>query len=707
MKFKKAACIAVLCTAALLAPAAAYAEAPLAGYANESAGAVKLEKIGKYSSGNSNSDGGVAEIVSYDKAGNKAWVVNGATGMLDVLDMDKVTCGTSADFPADMPSVSIDVKALIETNCPGFSYGDMTSVSISPDGRTAAVALQEASYDKNGKIALINTEDYSFITALDAGVQPDMVTFTPDGTKVLSANEGEPRQGYVDGAVDPAGSITIVTIADTLTDSTSVTVGFDAFDAERDALASSGVLIKKNTAPSVDLEPEYIACDGSKAYVTLQEANAVAVLHIASASFSGVYSLGYKDLSLEKNAVDLLEDGTYSAAAYDAVAAYMPDGIACYTAGGQTYILTANEGDAREWGDYTDEDKATINGTAGGSAKKVRVLTTDDFDGAPEGRKVLFGGRSFSIYEVGENGLTQVYDSANEFEKKTAEYLPGSFNASNDDNDVDSRSRKKGTEPESVTIGTVGAKTYAFIGLERIGGVMMYDITDPANSTFVNYINTRDFSEDPADRTVGGTPLTSDIAPEGMCFISAEDSPSGTPVLLAAFEVSGTVAAYSVGDQPNGHIFGDYQSDGTGHWRVCEACGYTEETAAHTFGDWVHTGSHTHTCTVCGYSETEECEFGGWTITKAPTAAEKGEKVRTCAKCGFEEKAEIAATGTSNPTGETGSDGSNKPASGAAVNDSSKPATGDTSDIAMFICLLAAACVAVFSTMLLRKEAKK
>ena len=430
-------------------------------------------------------------------------------------------------------------------------------------------------------------------------------------------------------------------------------------------------------------------CDDAKAYVTLQEANAVAVLDIASASFTGVYSLGYKDLSLEANAVDLLEDGKYLAATYEnAVGAYMPDGIACYSAGGRTYLVTANEGDAREWGDYSDEDKASIKDTTGGKAKKVRVLKTDDFDGAPDGKSVLFGGRSFSIYEAGENGLTQVYDSASEFEKKTAKYVGDNFNASNDDNDVDSRSRKKGTEPEGVTVGSVGGRTYAFIGLERIGGVMMYDVTDPAASTFVNYVNTRDFTEDPSGLITASTPLTSDVAPEGMCFISAEDSHSRTPVLLAAYEVSGTVAAYSVGDKPDGHHFGDYKSDETGHWRVCKGCGLAEETSAHTFGTWA--------------------------VTKQPAASEDGEKVRTCEICGFEEKAAIAATGT--PTDQAEPEDPNKPedtnkpndpAGGDTAKDASGPATGDSGDIVTFLCLLSAICVTIFSTMLLRKEAHK
>lgn len=132
--------------------------------------------------------------------------------------------------------------------------------------------------------------------------------------------------------------------------------------------------------------------------------------------------------------------------------------------------------------------------------------------------------------------MEKVYDSANDFEEKTAQYLPAWFNCSNDNVKIDDRSRKKGPEPESVSVGQIGNRTYAFIALERIGGIMVYDITDPANTSYVNYINTRDFGGDIAE----------DVAPEGLAFISANDTESGRPMLLAAFEVSGTVAAYDI-----------------------------------------------------------------------------------------------------------------------------------------------------------------
>lgn len=513
------------------------AEVQAGGYENGKG--LDMNKIGSYVSGISNPDGGVAEIVSYDAKNNNAWVVNGATGMLDILDLNTMVGG-------EICAASLDIKAMAAEMRPGFFYGDMTSVSVHPELGLVAVALQAEDYDAAGYVGILNT-DGEMLAMIEAGFQPDMVTFTPDGTKILAANEGEPRNGYGEGVVDPAGSVTIIWLtAEDPASSSHKNIGFEAFDEKREELAANGVMLTKGSLPSADLEPEYIACDNNTAYITLQEANAVAVLDLTTGSYTGVYSLGYQDLGLEANALDLAEDGAYAANTYpDAVAAYMPDGISMYESKGKTYLVTANEGDAREWGDeeagteFCNEIKETLIAADGTNAEKVRVIDPEVTDGLPEGKAVLFSSRSFSIFRVDENGLTQVFDSGKDFEELSNKYIPEYFNCSNDDNEYDSRSPKKGPEPESVTVGTIGNDRYAFIALERIGGIMAYRIdVEGETASFVNYINTRDFSEDPGEAEPY---LNSDVAPEGLCFIPE----SG--ILLAAFEVSGTVSAYSVG----------------------------------------------------------------------------------------------------------------------------------------------------------------
>lgn len=205
---------------------------------------------------------------------------------------------------------------------------------------------------------------------------------------------------------------------------------------------------------------------------------------------------------------------------------------------------------AREWGEYLNEDECNFSkGAASPTGKitaensgltgKVVFFDQSDYEGLSSEYDYLFGGRSFTVYCADESGLTEVYTSGNELEAKTAGYLPQYFNCSNDSVEIDDRSGKKGVEAENVTIGTVGEKTYAFIGLERIGGVMAYDITNPDKVLFANYINTRDFSAD----------IAGDVSPEGLCMISASESGDGNAYLLAACEVSGTVAVYKLTSQ--------------------------------------------------------------------------------------------------------------------------------------------------------------
>lgn len=485
--------------------------------------AIQLTRTGDVSLGSANADGGVAEIVSYNEDNGKAYVVNGQDGLLYVVDV-------KADGSLAVEK-SINVKNLIAD----FAYGDMTSVAVDKVNNHIVVALQAADYTAQGRIAVLDY-DGNFITSYTTGVQPDMVTVSSDGKWILTADEGEPRQGYGAGAVDPAGTVTVV---NTQTGEVKI-AGFDGFDSA--SLASAGVLITKpdgqtlNSA-AADLEPEYIALnsDGTKAYVALQEANAIAALDIETASFTSINSLGFQDFSREENAIDLIEDGKYEASTYpNTVGVRMPDGISTFEAGGVTYLVTANEGDAREWGDFINEAKAEIANADGVTAEKVRVLDPSVTAGLQDGVNYIYGSRSFTIYNA--DTMELVYDSANQFESKTAGYLADWFNCSNDDIEIDSRSAKKGVEPETTTVKEIDGRMYAFIGLERIGGIMVYDVTDPSSASYVNYINTRDFSSE----------IAGDVAPEGLAFIPAAYSESGSPVLLAACEVSGTVAAYTL-----------------------------------------------------------------------------------------------------------------------------------------------------------------
>ncbi len=556
-KLKKA-CAGMAAAAAICSSAAVFAAAPEAGFDNGTG--LKMTQLARYSCGSFNVDGGVMEIIAYNPVNKYAYAVNGKSGELACLPLGALNNG------AALSAKSINVRQLVEAADKTFNYGDMTSVAVSPDGRTLAVALQAKDYNEAGRIGVFAAADNGGVSLkmlLKAGVQPDMVTFAGNNT-VLTADEGEPREGYGKGAADPKGSVTI----GNLTSGSAQVVTFDKFDARRAELAKNGVVLQKGINPSTDLEPEYIAVSGGKAYITLQEANSIAVLDIASASFDGVYSAGFEDFG--RNAVDIdKKDEAYKPYKYSSLRGIrMPDGIAAFNADGKTYLVTANEGDAREWGDsdkgteYLNEDERNfkkegsptgkIKKGANGLKGKVVFFNAADYDGLESGRDYLFGSRSFTVFEAGKDGIKEVFDSGSDFEKLTAKYLPAYFNASNDNNVIDDRSGKKGPEPESVAVGSVNGRTYAFVALERTGGVMAYDVTNPSKAFYSNYINSRDFEgivkgseeydEGKLDKWVTG----GDVAPEGLCFVSAENSPTGKALLLAACEVSGTVAVYGL-----------------------------------------------------------------------------------------------------------------------------------------------------------------
>ena len=504
-----------------------------AGYENSNA-SLLVEQVARYDSGVSNEDGGVTEIVDYNTKTGFAYVVNGYKGVLTSISLNNIRDSESL---LSLSGTDINIKDLVESD--DFVYGDMTSVSVSHDGKLLAVAIQGQGTNDNGRVALFDCNDDGSIALkqlFKVGVQPDMVTFTKDDKKVLSANEGEPRDGYE--SIDPEGSVSVIDVET----NTVTTVGFDNF--EHDDLVSKGIILKKNTTPAKDLEPEYIAVSDTKAYITLQEANAIAVMDLNTLEMENIYSVGFEDYSRYSIDIDK-KDEKYEPKLYASLKGIrMPDAISVYTSGGIDYVVTANEGDSREWQEYLNEDErnfgkgktsptGNITSENSGLTGKVVFFDQSDYDGLDSQYDYLFGGRSATVFKVNNNSLEEMHTTGNDFESKTATYLPENFNCSNDDKTIDDRSGKKGVEAEGVTIGTIGNKTYAFIGLERIGGVMIYDITNPNNVQYVNYINSRDFSDN----------ISGDVSPEGMRFITGDDNKAK---LVVAYEVSGTVGVYDL-----------------------------------------------------------------------------------------------------------------------------------------------------------------
>lgn len=493
---------------------------------------VELRVLGTYSAGVYNQ--GASEIVAYDPFTQRLYTVNGATSKIDVLSI--------IDPSQPILLFSIDIAP----------YGRQAN-SVAVKRGIVAAAVEANVKTDNGKAIFFDTNG-NYLNAVTVGALPDMLTFTPDGKKVLVANEGEPSNDYT---IDPEGSVSIIDIDFGVQNADVRTANFRAFNNAR--LNSSIRIFGPNATVAQDLEPEYIAVsdDSRRAWVTLQENNAVGVLDLRTGEFTRLIGLGFKNHSLPRNGIDSSDrinsstPGVIEILPRPVFGMYQPDGIATINHLGETFFITANEGDARDYAGFTEEVRinsllldpavfpdATFLKTDAQIGRLNVTKTLGNFDGDAKYEALFaFGARSFSIWTGhGE----QVYDSGDDIEQITAQTYPLFFNAGNTNNTRDDRSDNKGPEPEGVTVGEAYGRNYAFIGLERIGGVLVYEISDPRSLIFVQYINNRNFM------AATNTPAAGDLGPEGLHFISRADSPTNTPLLVVANEVSGTTTVYEV-----------------------------------------------------------------------------------------------------------------------------------------------------------------
>ncbi|SFL43566.1 LPXTG-motif cell wall anchor domain-containing protein [Gracilibacillus orientalis] len=530
-------------------------------YYSDSEDTLPVEWLGRYSSEAPIDDGGT-EIVAYDPNTYLAYSVNGSEETLDIMDLSGL-----ADGQTEIPLVN-----KIHLSDFGVDAGDLTSVAIAPDSSFITVAVPAENKVENGHVVFMSTEG-DVLTTVEVGALPDMVTFTADGSKVLVANEGEPNEDY---SVNPEGSVSIIDVSNGVSEGDTLTTTTATFS---DEIVEEDVRkVHPDSTYPQDLEPEYIVVDAASqyGYVVLQEANAIAKLDIQSGEFVTVKSLGYKDFSLPENKLDASDkDDEINIRNWPVLSIYQPDGMDLVEINGKTYLLTANEGDAQDWDGFSEEsrvedlvDNYQLNADLyqGYNQDELDELVENGlFDDEQLGRLktstshpknedgkyeaiYAYGGRSFSIWDA--ETLELVYDSGSEFEEKIAAFDPEYFHSNNDEDTFESRSDDKGVEPESVTTGEVNGTNYAFTGLERQGGIMVYDITNPTSPSFDNYFSSRVFQGLDLDVT----PASGDVAPEGLTFIQAEDSPTGQPILLAAHEVSGTIAAYGLGESSDSSL---------------------------------------------------------------------------------------------------------------------------------------------------------
>lgn len=487
-----------------------------------------LKPVGTFSTGAF--DEGASEIVGFDGASARAFVVNAQAGTVDVLDISDVR----------------SPNRVAQLATPGAN-------SVAVKNGLVAVATQAEPSTAPGSVRFFDAASLAPRGAVTVGALPDMVTFTRDGETVLVANEGEPS-GYEAGDLDPAGSVSVISLGRGPRDRVVRTAGFTKYDGRERALRRAGIRIfGPGASASRDLEPEYIAVGGrsKKAFVTLQENNALAIIDIEKAKVSGLESLGTKNHRRAGNGLDASdEDGDINIARWPVRGLYMPDAIDRYRARGRAYLVTANEGDAREYDGFAEEARVedlTLDPAAFPDAAALqqdealgRLNVTKTSPRGPDGYTELhsFGARSATIREA--DGRL-VWDSGDMFEHLVAAESPGMFNFDNTENaSFDSRSDNKGPEPEGLDLGKVRGRTYAFVGFERVSAIAAVDVTNPRSARLAGYGSNRDGGGDPAAGTAG------DLGPEGILFIRPKDSPTRRPLLLVGNEVSGTTTVWSI-----------------------------------------------------------------------------------------------------------------------------------------------------------------
>lgn len=494
-----------------------------------SAQQLTLRPIGTYRGGDF--DEGAAEISAYDAPSQHLFLVNGDRRSLDILTLSDPTSPT------------------LVRSIPMSPYGKAAN-SVAVKNGLVAVAVESEVKTDTGIVAFFDTEG-RFLQSVSAGALPDMVTFTPKGDYVVVANEGEPNDDY---SIDPEGSLTIIDLRRGLRRCRTRQVSFRRFNRFKNLLIRRGLRVYGPGATlAQDLEPEYIALspNGRKAYVSLQENNAYAIVNVPHGKVLRILPFGTKNHNDLRNGFDASNrDDSIRIRPWPVKGMYMPDALAMYPYRGRLFLLSANEGDARDYDGFSEEARVgdlvldpryfpdtTLQDDRNLGRLKISTASGDsDGDGVYE-QLFAYGGRSFSIWKA--NSGRQVFDSGDDFEQIIATELPEAFNTNNDDNDsFDARSDDKGPEPEGVVTGTVQEKTYAFIGLERVGGVMVYDISHPYRPTFVTYVNNRDFSVDEE------SPQAGDLGPEGLTFVAAKDSPNGQALLIVSNEVSGTLTVF-------------------------------------------------------------------------------------------------------------------------------------------------------------------
>ncbi|MEL7256481.1 MAG: choice-of-anchor I family protein [Pseudomonadota bacterium] len=478
---------------------------------------------------------GASEVVAHEDG--KLYVTNGTLGRIDIFDIaseaqDGFIDLTSLDGFDGLQSVAVQ--------------NGVVAAAISREAVEETFFGQTSLVEQPGFIAFFDAETKEFLSRVDVGNLPDQVVFSDDRQTLLVSGEGQFNEDSIDDGVvgNPLGTVGVIDVSDPTAPQAQI-LDFTQFNGFEDAARDAGIRIQEDVSFAEDVEPEYIAIspDGTTAFVSLQENNSIATVDLASGAITNVFSLGVVDFSGE-SALDANDNGVIEIQNFDNLVGFrMADAIASFEIDGQTFLATANEGDSRDFDEARVQDlidDGLIDPSVDTTGLERLEVSTIDGDTDGDGDiDVLhtFSSRSFSIFDADGN---LVFDSGSQFEQIIADLAPERFNDDDGDTDGDEdRSDAKGPEPEAIIIGEIDGSTYAFIGLERDSGIMIYDISNPANASFVNYIP-------PAfvDTTPEGE--VARHGPETIAFISAEESTTGNAQIAVAYEISGSTIVYDI-----------------------------------------------------------------------------------------------------------------------------------------------------------------
>ncbi|WP_086539508.1 choice-of-anchor I family protein [Algoriphagus antarcticus] len=450
-----------------------------------------------------------AEITAFDPETNQLFVVNNSgSSKVDIVNFSDPSNPTITG--------SIDVTQF---------GGGVNSVAVK--NGMLAMAVEANTKTDPGMVVVFSTDQLtSPIAQVAVGALPDMVIFSPNGRFIVSANEGEPNDAYT---IDPVGTISVIDVNASFSVST---LGFEGFESQKTSLMSKGFRVfGAGASLAQDVEPEYVAIDENSefAWVTLQENNGMAKVNLSTKTITDVFPFGLKDNSLDGNELDVSDrDNEVTLKSWPLFSYFLPDALVNYSVNGNNYLITANEGDTRDYDGYSEESRVKdldLDPFAFPNAEQLQkdenmgryTVTTSAGDANGDGKfEKLYGigARSFTVWDGASGAMVMDYNS---LEKDFIAAAPNSYD--------DGRSDNKGVEPEGVTMGAINEKTLVFVGMERVDAVMVYELKGISSFNFIQVLETGD-------------------APEGVLFISAEESPNGKPLLIVSSERDGFLRIY-------------------------------------------------------------------------------------------------------------------------------------------------------------------